>query len=127
MLFRSGPENQVSGEGKPPHRKDIQQGKRGEKMIRSRAHFFIRDNGGRRTGNDRRRHASQGNGIERRSGQDRRIVKDRRKMTNPRVPGVWELQVERRASFVRFHHFERRCKGKNYVRGGFIHSPLCGI
>jgi hypothetical protein len=44
----------------------------------------------------------------------------------PSIPGAWELQVERRASFVRFYHFERRCRGKSYVRGGFIQTPFTG-
>ena len=95
-------------------------------MKRAKAYFLIRDNGGRRAGDDRRQGVSRDNGVERRCGQDRRGGNDRRKTAIPRIPGSWELQVERRASFVRFYHFERRCRGKSYVKGGFIQTPFTG-
>ena len=95
-------------------------------MTRSKAYFLIRDNGGRRKDNDRRRGISRNNAVDRRCGKERRVDNDRRRTVNPRVPGAWELQVERRAPFVRFYHFERRCRGKSYVKGGFIQTPFSG-
>jgi hypothetical protein len=55
----------------------------------------IKDNGGSRSGGDRRKHKSMGRNPERRTGQERRSGIDRR--NGPRYRG--ELAVERRDTF----------------------------
>ena len=74
-------------------------------MIISKLVFFLRDNGGRRSGIDRRQFSYSAHIPERRCGQDRRSRKDRRsgierrKVTGVRISIDRRSGMERRAAF----------------------------
>ena len=68
-------------------------------MGKKREQLIIKDRGGTRAGNDRRKNLQQYDGTERRSGRDRRSGIDRRRPVQARM----KRKLERRRLYMDLH------------------------
>jgi len=81
-----------------------------ENMIPSSTPLVFPDNGGERSGIERRQFSYTSHIPERRTGKDRRNCDDRRKPPDPNISLIRMGGKERRAAFLKYLHFSSATK-----------------
>jgi len=95
-------------------------------MIPSNKVFSFLDNGGERSGIERRQFSYTSHIPERRSGKDRRSADDRRKLLDSAIPLERTGKRERRAAVLKYLHFSPATKLKAYPKIAYPFLSISG-
>jgi len=95
-------------------------------MIPSNKVFYFLDNGGERSGIERRQFSYTSHIPERRSGKDRRSADDRRKLLDSTIPLERGGERERRAACLRYLRLSSAAKLRAYPKIAYPFLSISG-